>query len=150
MAHPKFIVAGGLILCSLLFLMYNGISDSMVRYHEVPEVVAHPEAFSEAGIRLTGQVKPGTVHLYTTEAKVDFEVYDQASGISLPVTYEGDIPDTFQERAEVVLEGRYHVADKQFRATVLLAKCPSKYEKEEEESEAVIASSETAQSPDHD
>lgn len=145
MARPKFIVAGGLILASLVFLMYNGISDAMVRYHEVPEVAARPEAFAEAGIRLTGQVKPGSVHLYTTQSKVDFEVYDQTSGISLPVTYAGDIPDTFQERAEVVLEGRYHVGEKQFQATMLLAKCPSKYEKEqeEEESETVVASSQT-------
>ena len=140
MVQPKFLVAGGLILGSLVFLMYNGVNDAMVRYHEVPEVLAQPTAFTGMGIRLRGQVKPGTVHLYKRQSKVDFEVYDQTSGLSLPVTYEGDIPDTFQERAEVVVEGRYHEDDKQFRATMLLAKCPSKYEKSDEESAAVIAS----------
>ena len=143
MVRPKFLVAGGFILGSLVFLMYNGINDSMVRYHEVPEVLAQPTGFTEARIRLTGQVKPGTVHLYKRQSKVDFEVYDQAAGLSLPVTYEGDIPDTFQERAEVVIEGRYHEDDEQFRATILLAKCPSKYEKSDDEPEAVIASSAT-------
>jgi cytochrome c-type biogenesis protein CcmE len=140
MIRPKFLVAGGLILGSLVFLMYNGINDAMVRYHEVPEVLAHPAAFTGSGIRLKGQVKPGTVHLYKRQSKVDFEIYDQASKLSLPVTYEGDIPDTFQERAEVVIEGRYHEDDKQFWATMLLAKCPSKYESDEE-LEAVVASS---------
>ena len=44
MVRPKFLVAGGLILGALVFLMYNGINDAMVRYHEVPEVLAPPES----------------------------------------------------------------------------------------------------------
>ena len=46
----------------------------------------------------------------------------------IPVVYQGIIPDTFKDDSEVVVEGAYDSSEELFHATVLLAKCPSKYE----------------------
>jgi cytochrome c-type biogenesis protein CcmE len=132
MTQAKFLIAGALILGSIGFLMYTGISESMVTYYDVPQLLEKSARLEERGVRLTGQVKPGSVNLYRDRSRVDFLVYDQASTLSIPVTYQGDIPDTFQERAEVVVEGRYDPDELLFHAGLLFAKCPSKYEQQEE------------------
>ena len=40
------------------------------------------------------------------------------------------MPDAFKGDVEVILEGSYSQYDNLFTATILLAKCPSKYEAE--------------------
>ena len=86
------------------------------------------ENLSDRGIRISGHVSPGTIVSDTTQAKVEFTVFERESGSTLPVVYQGIIPDTFKDNAEVVVEGRYHTEGNLFEANVLLAKCPSKYE----------------------
>jgi cytochrome c-type biogenesis protein CcmE len=44
----------------------------------------------------------------------------------VPVRYAGTVPDTFKDRAEVVLKGQ--LKDGSFQATEISAKCPSKYQ----------------------
>jgi cytochrome c-type biogenesis protein CcmE len=46
---------------------------------------------------------------------------------TLPVSYEGSIPDAFEDGADVVLQGEMAPSGT-FEASSLLAKCPSKYE----------------------
>ena len=132
MAQAKFMVAGAVILGSIAFLMYTGISESAVYYYDVPKLLEEAGHLGDRGVRLSGQVKPGTVQLHRDKSSVDFHVVDHKSNLSVPVTYHGDIPDTFQERAEVVVEGRYDQDANLFSATLLFAKCPSKYEKQKE------------------
>ena len=141
MTQPKFLIAGALILGSIGFLMYTGMSDSMVTYYDVPQLLEKSTRLEKRGVRLTGQVKPGSINLHRNQSSVEFLVYDQASTLSITVTYQGDIPDTFQERAEVVVEGRYDPDEQLFHANVLLAKCPSKYEQQDEIDRPVDASS---------
>ncbi len=141
MTQAKFVVAGALILGSICFLMYTGISESTVRYYDVPQLLEKSGQLERQGVRLTGQVKPGSINLHRDRSAVEFLVFDQSSDLSVPVSYQGDIPDTFQERAEVVVEGRYDTGAQLFHARVLLAKCPSKYEKEEEPAHPVEAAS---------
>ena len=66
-------------------------------------------------------------------------IFEKSSDRTLPVTYQGIIPDTFKENAEVVVEGFYHPQKTVFRATTLLAKCPSKYEGLAEEDSKDVA-----------
>ena len=137
MTQIKFLIAGVLILGSLVFLIYTGISKSMVRYYDVSQLLKKSSQTDKHDVRLTGQVKPGSINMHRNQSAVDFLVFDQNSTLSIAVTYHGDIPDTFQERAEVVVEGRYDVNQQIFHADILLAKCPSKYEKETEISDSV-------------
>jgi cytochrome c-type biogenesis protein CcmE len=128
MPHLKFMVAGGLIIGAICYLMFSGINDSMVYYYTVAEAMAKTPELSRKGIRVSGYVSPGTIRRDAAQSEVDFVIFEKESDRTLSVTYQGIIPDTFKDHAEVVVEGRYHPEERLFRATTLLAKCPSKYE----------------------
>lgn len=128
MPHLKFIVAGGFILSSITYLMFSGFSDSMVYYHTVSEALELAQENSDKGIRVSGYVSSGTIERDQSASRVDFLVYERDSDQTLPVVYQGIIPDTFRDDAEVVVEGNYRPEEGVFHANVLLAKCPSKYE----------------------
>ncbi len=132
MPHLKFVVAGGLILGAIGYLMFSGISDSMVYYYTVPEVLAKTNEVSRRGIRVSGHVEEGSIVREAGESRVSFRVIDKETEKTLPVVYQGIIPDTFKDHAEVVVEGQFRPADQTFHATTLLAKCPSKYERQED------------------
>ena len=128
MPHLKFIVAGGFILSAITFLMFSGISDSMVYYYTVSEALELVQENAGKGIRVSGYVSSGTIERDESASRVGFLVYDKMSDQTLPVVYQGIIPDTFRDDAEVVVEGNYRSEEGVFHANVLLAKCPSKYE----------------------
>jgi cytochrome c-type biogenesis protein CcmE len=133
MPHLKFIVAGGLILSAITYLMFSGISDSMVYYYTVAEAVELVQENSGKGIRVSGYVSSGTIKRDESASSVGFLVYDKNSDQTLPVVYQGIIPDTFGDDAEVVVEGNYRTEEGVLHANVLLAKCPSKYEAQGDE-----------------
>ncbi len=85
------------------------------------------------GIRVSGYVSSGTIKRDESASRVGFLVYDKNSDQTLPVVYQGIIPDTFSDDAEVVVEGNYRTEEGVFHANVLLAKCPSKYEAQGDE-----------------
>jgi cytochrome c-type biogenesis protein CcmE len=105
----------------LVGLSFRG---SMVYYLTVSEYMAAP-ANAPSPVRVNGRVVPGTIERETGKLGVRFAMTDGQN--DLPVVYPKEVPDTFVDRAEVVVEG---ALDDQgvFQAQMLLAKCPSKYE----------------------
>ena len=128
MPPTKFLVAGALILGAISYLVFSGANNSMVYYYTVSELLEKAQDLSDQGVRVSGHVSPGSIQRDDPKGKVDFLVMERATSKSIPVTYEGIIPDTFKDDAEVVVEGRYALGENRFHANVLLAKCPSKYE----------------------
>lgn len=127
MPRLKFIVAGGFILVAISYLMFSGIDGSMVYFYTIPEMLTQPQGGPTRGIRVSGNVSPGTIQEYTAQSKVEFTMFDKETGQNMQVVYQGIIPDTFKDHSEVVVEGTYLSQDELFEANVLLAKCPSKY-----------------------
>jgi cytochrome c-type biogenesis protein CcmE len=73
---------------------------------------------------LTGKVEPG----YRQDGAVThFRVRDRAGHVSVPVRYEGALPDPFRAGREVIIdvrkEGDVYVGEK----NSLVTKCPSKF-----------------------
>ena len=128
MPNLKFIVAGTLIIGAISYLMFSGISGSMVYYYTVSEALELAPELSSKGIRVSGYVSAGSIAKDSSRSRVEFLVFEKESDQTLPVVYEGIIPDTFKDYAEVVVEGSYRPEEGTFHANVLLAKCPSKYE----------------------
>lgn len=82
-----------------------------------------------SGSRVHGFVADGSISKQLAAGHVDFEIRDDSA--TLRVRYLGiDVPDLFDDGAEVVVEGR--LEDGLFLADRLLAKCPSRYEVEPE------------------
>lgn len=107
---------------TLVYSMVGRMSKNTVYYYTVSEV---QDVEIEGLIRMAGHVKAGSIQREPERMFVRFEVTDTTS--SLPVEYTGPIPDIFAEGIEVIVEGA--VEDDVFKASTLLAKCPSKYEK---------------------
>jgi cytochrome c-type biogenesis protein CcmE len=85
---------------------------------------------AEAGktYQLTGKVVPG----YERDGTVtNFRVRDRAGNVSVPVRYEGVLPDPFRAGREVIIdvrkEGDLFIGEKDS----LVTKCPSKFTAEQ-------------------
>ncbi len=133
MPKLKFAIVGGLILGAIALLMFNGVNSAMIYYYTVPEVYAKGLELSDRGIRVAGYVQPGSIQKESSKSRVEFVVFEKNSEDTLPVVYEGLVPDTFKDHAEVVVTGKFSASESVFHASEVLAKCPSKYERMGEE-----------------
>ncbi|HMO16649.1 MAG TPA: cytochrome c maturation protein CcmE [Oligoflexia bacterium] len=80
-------------------------------------------------IRLGARVASDQIKNETKpKRKVSFPVHDinKPEAGSIPVEYEGNMPDTLREGRDVILEGDF--INGIFNANVLNTQCPSKYE----------------------
>ena len=92
--HQRLAIAGGL-LCAVgitVALVLNAFQSNMVFFYSPSQVAAH-EAPSSRTFRVGGLVQAGTVK--RDGLKVNFIVTDTAK--TVPVRYEGILPDLFQE-----------------------------------------------------
>src|SRR5688500_5412287 len=77
---------------------------------------------------VTGRVEQGS---YTHDGNVhESRVQERTGGASIPVRYEGSVPDPFREGREVIVTVRKQ-QDGTFEGTKVVTKCPSKFEKSE-------------------
>jgi cytochrome c-type biogenesis protein CcmE len=78
--------------------------------------------------QLTGKVEPGYERRGTV---THFRIRDRAGAASVPVSYEGTLPDPFREGREVIVrvrkQGDVFVGEK----GSLITKCPSKFTAEQ-------------------
>jgi cytochrome c-type biogenesis protein CcmE len=125
----KFVLLGLGVAATMVFLIVVAIAKpggGMVYYRTVGEYLAEPG--SNGHTRVNGKVLEGSIRRLPTGQDVLFTMHDPANeGQTLRVEYRGIIPDTFVDKADVVVEGKVR-ADGVFVASTLLAKCPSKYE----------------------
>jgi cytochrome c-type biogenesis protein CcmE len=123
--RKRVIFAGAIVLMAMGFLIYIGLSHFATYYYTVSEFAAQSESLSGEQVRVTGQIIPDSVIHDTDNFTLNFTITDGET--SLPVVYQGVVPDTFKAGTDIVVEGR---SDQQgvFNASVLITKCPSKYE----------------------
>ncbi len=124
----KFTTIGVLMTGALAYLFLSGMNSSMIYYLTLAELESEARPDVGEGVRLAGLVKEGSITGSVLDGGIGFVMTDGER--ELPVTYSGQVPDTFEEGSEVVVEGVYR-AQPVFVATTLLAKCPSKYEAED-------------------
>ncbi|MEQ8329070.1 MAG: cytochrome c maturation protein CcmE [Longimicrobiales bacterium] len=136
MKNGRFVV--GLVGVALVvsYLMWTGVSETMVYYLTPTELLAKVESdpsFRDMGVKVSGRVVPGTYQRVEGELLHSFMVRDLTDESStFPVEYRNALPDTFSDEVEVVLEGRLR-PDGVFEANTLLTKCGSRYEASPEE-----------------
>ncbi|HVN08217.1 MAG TPA: cytochrome c maturation protein CcmE [Patescibacteria group bacterium] len=121
----KFAVGVALILSTLGYLAWSGVSESKTYYHTISELDGLHGASLHQRMRVSGNVQAGSIqHL---PGRIDFVLEEQ--GRSLPVSYVGSdpLPDTFKDGAQALVEG-HRMPDGRFVAEQVQAKCASKYE----------------------
>ena len=120
----KFIAGTALILGSVLWLAISGFEEGKAYYQTVSELKSMGSRAEGVRLRVGGIVVPGSI--VRREGAVEFKI-SQDDEI-LPVRYvgKGPLPDTLVDRAEALAEGHYR--DGSFEASMVQAKCASKYE----------------------
>ena len=121
-AGIKIAFAALVVVLSVAYLVYEGVSDTMVYYLTVSEL--KQTAVEGSRYRVSGPVEEGSIRK-RPGGEINFSIVED--GDRLPVTYRGTVPDTFREGVEAVVEGVY-TEGRPFGADLLLAKCPTKYE----------------------
>lgn len=120
----KFIVGIGVIAIALTYLVYGGVRDTMVYYLTVGELKGRVPSVYRDKVRVSGTVVPGSIKK-GMDGSLEFKITDGKQAID--VQYSGIVPDIFRDNVEAVVEGLY-TPQNIFKAKVLLAKCPTKYD----------------------
>ena len=120
--HRRLLLAGIALLLvgGITALVLNAFNSNLVFFFSPTQVMAG-EAPQARTFRLGGLVEAGTVQ--REGVKVRFKVTDTAK--SLPVEYEGILPDLFKEGKGVVAQGQWR--DGVFVAREVLAKHDENY-----------------------
>ncbi len=136
MKHGRFMVGLVGVAAVVSYLIWTGVSETMVYYLTPSELLARVEAdpsFRNVGVKVSGKVVKGSYQRVEGQLLHKFRVEDlQDPSVTFPVEYRDVLPETFTDEADVVLEGRLG-SDGVFHATTLLTKCGSRYEASPEE-----------------
>jgi len=124
--NKKFLISGLLILIAVSYLAYTGFESSAIYYYTVSELSEQDESIQNTNIRINGQVHTNSAEFNSTgDTALEFIITE--GGESLPVIYQGIVPDAFNAGREIVIEGHLD-SNGVFHANTILTKCPSKYE----------------------
>jgi len=120
--HKRLAIAGGVVVCvgAIAALVLNAFQSNLVFFYS-PSQIASNEAPANRTFRLGGMVQEGTVK--RDGVRVSFVVTDTAK--TVPVQYEGILPDLFKEGKGVVAQGQ--LRDGVFVAREVLAKHDENY-----------------------
>ena len=124
----RFFAAGGVLVVAVAFLIYNGMQGTGAFYMTVDELQSSTEVTEDKQVKVGGNVVADSIQRGGIGEEIRFEITDGVS--SIPVVYDGVVPDIFADHAEVIATGTVG-SDGTFRATELLTKCPSRFEASE-------------------
>jgi cytochrome c-type biogenesis protein CcmE len=117
-----FIVVGVVGLSAAGLFVANAFRSNLV-YFFSPTEILEGKAPSDKLFRIGGLVEKGSVKRSADGLKVDFVITDMNK--SVPVHYEGILPDLFREGQGVVAQGK--LDNGRFQAREVLAKHDEKY-----------------------
>lgn len=126
----RFALGAVVIVATVAILISEGIKATGTYFLTPTQLVEKTTAdssFYDLGIKVSAKVVRGSISRDVAARRVDFSISD--GGQTFPVTYVGDVPDTFTDAndIDVVVQGKFG-RDHVFRATDVIAKCGSRYE----------------------
>ncbi len=128
--RKKFLIGGLIVFLAIGYLGYMGFQGSATYYYTASEIIEQGNSIYGENVRVNGQIVPGSVEQESAGRILRFTIIDVDGEESIPVVYQGVVPDTFKVGNEVVIEGQLN-SDGIFQANTILVKCPSKYVPEE-------------------
>jgi cytochrome c-type biogenesis protein CcmE len=122
------IVTLGLLVGGVAYLFASSAGEAFEYYKHVDEIMAQPAQWEHKHLQMHGFVVPGSIkkRLDKEHSQIEYKFQAINCGKEVEVRYSGTVPDTFKDRAEVVVKGSF--ADGRFDAHDISAKCPSKYQ----------------------
>jgi len=120
--HRKFVAGGLIIAAAIAYLIWSGVSQSVVYFVTPSELLAAPTPSKT--YRLGGLVLPGSLKWEPKSLDLSFTLSDGKS--SVRVRHKGAPPDLFAEGRGAVVEGTW-TADGYFKSSLILAKHSEEY-----------------------
>jgi cytochrome c-type biogenesis protein CcmE len=119
----KFGIGIGIILAIVAWEGFSGFQENKTYYVTVNELLLAQTA--RRHVRVGGVVAQGSIA--RRGGQLSFRLAQDTKYV--PVTYVGTdtLPDTFKDGAQAIVDGDY-LADGEFRADKIQAKCASKYQ----------------------
>ncbi len=121
--RAKYLVAGGVVLGALSYLLLGGFREAVV-YFVTPSELKAKAPGAPGAFRLGGMVQRGSVRWDPQAVLLSFELTDGKA--TVPVRHRGAAPDLFGEGRGAVVEGQYGT-DGVFQAQQILAKHSEEY-----------------------
>ena len=118
----KFVVGGLVIVAAIAYLIWAGVSQSVVYFVTPSELLAAPVATKT--YRLGGLVLPGSLKWEPQSLDLSFTLSDGKANVS--VKHKGAPPDLFAEGRGAVVEGAW-TREGYFKASLILAKHSEEY-----------------------
>ena len=128
----KFVIGISIIVLGIGYFMVSGVSKGSSYYVTVQELSESGDRLIGDRLRMGGVVLEGSITTDIKKLDVNFKIHQDEHVID--VFYTGITPDMFRDGSDVILEGSF-TEDGVFVADVLMAKCPSKYESSEYQTE---------------
>lgn len=123
----KFLLGAVVIIGVIAYLIYFGLTNTSQYALDVSELQTKGAAAVGQGVRVIGNLDQKSIKQDIPANKISFVITDPDGAHRLPVSYNGVVPDTFDHATEVIAEGKLN-NDGSFSASLVLAKCPSKYD----------------------
>ena len=120
----KFVAGTFLILGSVLWLAISGFEEGKAYYQTVSELKAMGSSAEGVRLRVGGTVVPGSI--VRRGGAVEFQISQDDDILAVRYVGTDPLPDTLVDRADALAEGHYQ--DGSFEASMVQAKCASKYE----------------------
>jgi cytochrome c-type biogenesis protein CcmE len=118
----KFVAGGLVIVVALAYLIWSGVSQSVVYFVTPSELLAAP--VPSKTYRLGGLVQAGSLKWEPKSLDLSFTLSDGKA--SVPVRHKGPAPDLFAEGRGAVVEGSW-TKDGYFKSSLILAKHSEEY-----------------------
>lgn len=122
----KIVISVLLVGGALTYLITTSFGESMIYYKTVDELFAERARFTGQPVRVNGLLLEGSVQQKPGTDEYRFTMVKNAE--RLEVSYTGILPDSMAPGRELVIEGVLQPEGRQFAASEILTKCPSKYE----------------------
>jgi cytochrome c-type biogenesis protein CcmE len=124
--QTKLLLGAFVILGAIGFIVFNSLQSTQQYFLTLAEMKTKGDLVYTQTVRVGGNLKPNTTSINTKDVTAQFTITDDQNNL-LPVYYRGVLPDTFEKSTQVIAEGKL---DKNgvFQASLVLAKCPSKYD----------------------
>ena len=124
--QTKLLLGAFMILGAIGVYAFLNLQSTQQYFLTLAELKAKGNAAYSQSVRVSGDLVPNSTKVDSKNVVARFSITD--GNITMPVEYaNGILPDTFEKATQVIAEGRL-ATDGTFRATLVLAKCPSKYD----------------------